>query len=45
MVELDSLNKEELYQLAQEEDIPGRSQMTKEQLAEALREQGTLQKR
>jgi len=45
VVELDSLNKEELYQLAQEEDIPGRSQMTKEQLAEALREQGTLQKR
>jgi hypothetical protein len=44
VVELDSLNKEELYQLAQEEDIPGRSQMTKEQLAEALREQGTLQK-
>jgi hypothetical protein len=46
VVELDSLNKEELYQLAQEEDIPGRSQMTKEQLADALREQqGTLQKR
>lgn len=46
VVELDSLNKDELYQLAQEGDIPGRSQMTKEQLAEALREQpGTLQQR
>lgn len=45
VVELDSLSKDELYQLAQEEDIPSRSQMTKEQLAEALREQGTLQRR
>lgn len=46
VVELDSLSKEELYHLAQEEDIPGRSQMTKEQLADALRERrGTLQKR
>jgi hypothetical protein len=46
VVELDSLSKEELYHLAQEEDIPGRSQMSKEQLAAALREQrGTLQNR
>ncbi len=46
VVELDSLSREELYHLAQEEDIPGRSQMSKEQLAEALRERrGTLQKR
>ncbi|MGH9008372.1 MAG: Rho termination factor N-terminal domain-containing protein [Acidimicrobiia bacterium] len=46
VIELDSLSKEELYHLAQEEDIPGRSQMSKEQLAAALRQgPGTLQKR
>lgn len=46
VIELDALNKDELYHLAQEEDIPGRSQMTKEQLAEALRKQrpDTLQR-
>ena len=34
--DLDELSKEELYHRAQEEDIPGRSQMTKEELKEAL---------
>jgi hypothetical protein len=31
------LRKEELYARAQETDIPGRSEMSKEQLVEALR--------
>jgi len=34
--ELSELTKEELYEKAQEADIPGRSEMTKEQLVEAL---------
>jgi len=37
--DLDDLSKEELYHRAQEEDIPGRSQMTKEELKEALQKQ------
>jgi DNA end-binding protein Ku len=35
--ELDSLSKGELYELAKERDIPGRSQMSREELVEALR--------
>lgn len=38
-VEYDELTKEELYQRAQEEDIPGRSQMTKDELKDALQKQ------
>jgi len=38
--ELDELNKDELYHRAQEQDIPGRSQMNKEELKEALQKQG-----
>jgi hypothetical protein len=34
--DIDELTKEELYQLAQELDIPGRSQMTKDELKEAV---------
>jgi hypothetical protein len=34
--DLDELSKEELYEVAQALDIPGRSQMTKEELKEAL---------
>jgi len=34
---LEDLTKEELYARAQESDIPGRSEMSKEQLVEALR--------
>jgi hypothetical protein len=34
---LEDLTKEELYARAQEADIPGRSEMSKEQLVEALR--------
>ena len=34
--ELAQLTKEELYKKAQEADIPGRSEMTKDQLIEAL---------
>lgn len=34
--ELDQLTKEELYEMAQELDIPGRSHMTKDELKEAL---------
>jgi hypothetical protein len=37
---LDDLTKEELYQRAQEADIAGRSEMTKDQLVAALRGQG-----
>ena len=39
-VDVDSFTKEELYQRAQDEDIPGRSQMTKEELAAALKKHG-----
>jgi DNA end-binding protein Ku len=35
--ELEDMSKEELYELAKKADIPGRSDMSKEQLAEALR--------
>lgn len=38
--DIDDLTKEELYQRAQEADIPGRSQMNKEELKEALQKQG-----
>jgi hypothetical protein len=34
---LEDLTKEQLYERAQEADIPGRSEMSKEQLVEALR--------
>lgn len=44
-IDLDAMSKEELYARAQEEDIPGRSQMTKEELAAALKKSGPLQKR
>jgi hypothetical protein len=37
---LEDLTKEELYARAQEADIPGRSEMSKEQLVEALRARG-----
>ena len=33
----DDLTREELYELAQERDVPGRSEMSKDELAEALR--------
>ena len=36
--ELDSLSKDELYELAREADISGRSDMSKEELVEALRQ-------
>jgi hypothetical protein len=35
-IDIDELTKEELYQMAQELDIPGRSQMTKDELKEAV---------
>jgi len=35
--ELDSLTREELYELAREADIPGRSDMSKKDLVKALR--------
>lgn len=35
---LDALTKEELYERAQEADIAGRSEMSKDELIEALRE-------
>lgn len=38
--DIDDLTKEELYQRAQERDIPGRSQMNKDELKEALEKQG-----
>jgi hypothetical protein len=34
------MSREELYHRAQEQDIPGRSHMTKEELKEALQKQG-----
>lgn len=37
--DFDDLSKEELYHRAQEQDIPGRSQMTKDELKEALQKQ------
>jgi len=37
--DIDGLTKDELYQRAQERDIPGRSQMSKDELKEALQEQ------
>jgi hypothetical protein len=42
-IDLDELSKEELYEMAQKLDIPGRSQMTKEELKEALSEALQLQ--
>ncbi len=38
--DLDELSREELYHRAQEEDIPGRSQMSKDELKKALQKQG-----
>ena len=38
--DVDGLSKEELYHRAQEQDVPGRSHMTKEELKEALQKQG-----
>jgi hypothetical protein len=38
--DIDDLSKEELYQRAQQKDIPGRSQMTKEELKKARQKQG-----
>jgi hypothetical protein len=35
----DGRSRDELYSLAQERDLPGRSSMTKEELAEALEDQ------
>ena len=35
-VDVDALSKEELYEMAQARDIPGRSQMTKDQLKDAV---------
>jgi hypothetical protein len=36
VADLDELNKEELYELAQELEVPGRSQMSKDELKDAL---------
>jgi len=36
---LDDLTKDELYRKAQDADVPGRSDMTKQELADALKEQ------
>ncbi|MFC4060173.1 hemerythrin domain-containing protein [Planomonospora corallina] len=38
--DMEDLSKEELYRRAQEADLPGRSSMTKEELAEALQKGG-----
>jgi hemerythrin-like domain-containing protein len=38
--ELEEATRDELYDMAKEADIPGRSNMNKEQLTDALREQG-----
>jgi rubrerythrin len=40
--ELQSWTKEELYAEAKERDIPGRSEMTKDQLVKALRKSGAM---
>jgi len=37
--DLDDLSKDELYELAQDQDIPGRSQMNKDELKKALQKQ------
>jgi hypothetical protein len=39
-VDIDELSKDELYHRAQELDIPGRSQMSKDELRKALQKQG-----
>jgi hypothetical protein len=39
-VNVDGMTKEELYQIAQERDIPGRSHMSKEELKEAMLPKG-----
>ena len=39
-IDVDAMSKEELYHRAQENDIPGRSHMSKEELADALKQQG-----
>jgi hypothetical protein len=39
-VELDGLTKEQLYERAQKEDIPGRGSMSKDELRSALTESG-----
>lgn len=38
---LDGLNNDELYQRAQELDLPGRSKMSRDELVQALRRAGT----
>lgn len=38
--DLDGLTKEELYQMAQERDLPGRSKMSRSQLLQALHKAG-----
>ena len=38
-VDVDEMTKEELYHLAQEQDVPGRSHMSKDELAAALKKQ------
>lgn len=38
-VDLDELSRDELYRRAQEEEVPGRSQMNKEELKQALQNQ------
>ncbi|HYT39119.1 MAG TPA: hypothetical protein VEN99_06390, partial [Acidimicrobiia bacterium] len=38
--DIDELSKEELYTRAQEEDIPGRSHMSKDELKKALQKHG-----
>jgi hemerythrin superfamily protein len=37
--DIDNATRDELYEMAKEADIPGRSQMKKDELSEALREQ------
>lgn len=44
-IDVDTMTKDELYQQAQELDIPGRSQMNKDELAAALKKQHSLSKR